>query len=87
MLHYEIYSKITPYIVQSKDNKGKIKNITETSIMNKIIITRDINFDNLKEVISKFIKLDGIPSNIDVFWSNVIIIINDELNPVNINSK
>jgi len=67
MLHYEIYSKITPYIVQSKDNKGKIKNITETSIMNKIIITRDINFDNLKEVISKFIKLDGIPSNIDVF--------------------
>jgi len=46
MIYYEIYSKITPYVVQNKDNKGKIKSLTEVSIMNKILITRDINFDN-----------------------------------------
>jgi len=28
MINYEIYSKLTPYIVKNKDNKGKIKSLS-----------------------------------------------------------
>ena len=86
MLSYEIYSKITPYKVQSKDNKGKIKNLTEVSIMNKVLITRDINFDNQTEILGKFRILEGLPTNLKIMYSNIIIVVNDDLSPLNIKS-
>lgn len=86
LLHYEIYSKITPYVVQNKDNLGKIKGLTEISIINKILITRDINFDDTNEVLDKFRNLDVLRS-VNIINSNIILVINDNLNPINIKSE
>lgn len=87
MINYEIYSKITPYIVQNKDKSGKIKSLTEVSIMNKILVTRDINFDKQNEILIKSRILEGLPTRLKVIHSNVIIVVNDDLSPLNIKSE
>jgi len=86
MINYEIYSKLTPYVAQNKDNKGKIKSLTELLILNKILLTRKINLDDQNKVRKISKKLEGIPTDLEVISSKIILIINDDLNPVNIKS-
>src|SRR5882757_4228282 len=74
IINYEIYSKITPYVVQTKDNKGKIKSLSQTLILNKILITRDINFDNKNEIMNSYRILDGIPTDLKIFHSKIIFV-------------
>src|SRR5260221_196814 len=87
LTHYELYTKLSPYVVQIKDKNNRIIEKIETYIINKILITRDIDFDNHNEVLNKFDKLEGKPTDFRIIRSNVIIVINDDLSPVDITSK
>jgi len=52
-------------------------------ILNKILITRDIDFDGT-EVLDRRVITEGGTTDIEVARSKVIIVINDDLSPVNI---
>ena len=54
------------------------------SRINKILVTRDINFDKQNEVLIKSRILEGLPTKLKVIHSNIILVVNDDLYPLNI---